>query len=223
MAAVLAKLLLSCCLCMLTSNCAATKSILSGGNLETRPVRFNQELAPVAEKKRDGSLLLTVHFETTKNAAFGELFQFSEPIETKKLAFVATRSSLQPAVNIVKKTFPNYDQQMLYTMFADPRVGSSLSQSGSVKVIDGWPVNGSQLVCPPEECVILGEEIVWYVPGNRGLSDARAAVIPSPSNTKVPLKALPMKALLLPLGLLGDAGFNTWFGVAASTGKPIDL
>jgi hypothetical protein len=92
-----------------------------------------------------------------------------------------------------------------------------------VKVYDGWPVNGSQFVCPSEECVILGEEIVWYVPGNRGISDSRAAVIPSPSKNKVPLQTLPMKVLLLPIGLLGDVALDTWVGVAVATGKSIDF
>lgn len=211
-------------LCLCATSCVATQSVMSGGKIESRPVLYSESQAPKVSKNKDGSITLNVHYETIQKSTMGPLFKGDTTIKTEQRIFIADRSTMQPALSVIKQRFPHYDEAMLTTMFADTRrVSEHVPKRGSLKVSHGWPVNGSHMVCPSEECIIYDKDFIWFIPAKGKNSQPMAAVIPSPSNSHTPLKEVPLKAALLPVAMLSDVAINTWLVVAVVTGQDIDL
>lgn len=210
--------------CLLAfGGCAATDSVLSGHRIETRPVFAPPQSAPLASRRADGNLVLTAHFQTTQKATTGDLFSSGRSVSSEKKVIVVPASELRPAENVLAGIFKPYDRAMLRTMLntpIDPR--SPKTKNAKLKVLNGWPTNGSQFVCPSHECVIYSSDFVWYVPSSFPNGSARAAVIPV-LQQRTPLSAYPKRAALLPAAIVGDLIINTWVGAASLSGRQIDL
>lgn len=210
--------------CLLASGgCAATSSVLSGNRIETRPVFTPPQSAPHATRRADGTLVITAHFQTTQKATVGGLFSSDRSLSSEKKVIVVPASELRPAESVIAGIFKPYDRAMLRTMLNTPiDHRSPNTKNAKLTVLDGWPTNGSQFVCPSHECVIYSRDFVWYVPASGPNGAAKAAVIPGPQS-RTPLSAYPKRVALLPAALVGDLIINTWVGAAMVSGKPIDL
>jgi len=198
--------------------------MMSGGKIQSRPVLHSGKHVPKAVRNRDGSLTLLVSYETTQNSTMGPLFKGGTKLKTEQRVFIADPSNAQSARHVIRKRFPHYDEPMLSTMFTDTRsITGIASQGESLKFSHGWPVNGSQLVCPSEECIIYDKNFMWYIPARGNNPEPMIVVIPAPSDSHTPVKQLPLRLALLPIGILSDVGINTWVVVASATGQNIDL
>lgn len=197
---------------------------MSGGKVQERPILSSGDHAPIAMKNRDGSLTLSVYYETTQNSAMGPLFQADTILKTERRIFIADPASLKPARDVIGKRFRHYDEPMLATMFSDARkIEEPAYRKGSLKFSHGWPANGSHLVCPAEECMVYDKDYIWYVPARGKHSEPMAMVIPAPESSHTPAKYLPTRLALLPVGIVSDVAINAWLVVASVTGQNIDL
>lgn len=210
--------------CLLASGgCAATSSVLSGNRIETRPIFTPTQSAPHAIRRADGTLVITANFQTIQKATIGGLFSSDRSLYSEKKMIVVPTSELRPAESVIAGIFKPYDRAMLRTMLNTPIDNRSPNtRNAKLTVLEGWPTNGSQFVCPSHECVIYSRDFVWYVPASGSNGAAKAAVIPGPQS-RTPLSAYPKRAALLPAALVGDLIINTWVGAAIVSGKPIDL
>ena len=152
--------------CLLASGgCAATSSVLSGSRIETRPLFTPPQLAPHATRRSDGALVITAHFQTIRKATVGDLFSSGRSLSSEEKLIVVPASQLRPAQNIIAGIFKPYDREMLRTMLNTPiDARSPNTKNAKLDVLNGWPTNGSQFVCPSHECVIYRDNFVWYVP-----------------------------------------------------------
>ncbi len=210
--------------CLLASGgCAATSSVLSGNRIETRPIFTPPQSAPHATRRADGTLVITAHFQTMQKATLGDIFSSDRSLSSEMKVIAIPASELRPAANVIGGIFRAYDRGMLRTMLNTPIAPRSpKTKIAKLEVLNGWPTNGSQFVCPSHECVIYSSDFVWYVPASGPNGAAKAAVIPG-LHSRTPLSAYPKRAAMLPAALVGDLILGVWVGTASVSGKPIDL
>lgn len=159
---------------------------------------------PLAFKNAAGDVVLQYDVNVTQYGITGQLTDNERNLGLQRVTNAAPRMALQPITNIwllidpddyswTKRIYPTADGTNAFI-----QAGHNLPILWRKREPDG------SLKFPSSECVIWDNEYFWYVPPLH-TNDVPMAAILSRETIHTPAYLYPVKAVLFPICLLGDA------------------